>query len=263
MYIYICVCAGLLTTAQNDTTSYNGTWDLITHVNQNMFINFIHTIYICLFGESPLFWALVLFVIWCHMYLPIYIYIQTWIFQVFLRPASNHRGKTYHIISDFRKRIWFQKKTSVTSWFAPQVKGILHKRIGVKTWSGAKCITYWGKSQTLSAEFTKKTVPSNKYHHIYVCVYIYVDIYIYIYMYILYQRRESWFHENLDFHCGRAETGHTLRHHRPWLHPIPSPWKPVMVEVMLPLKSRAFPANHLRLKGIDYINLYTVIYSNI
>ena len=106
--IYICVCAGFLTTAQNDTTSYNGTWDLITHVNQNMFINFIHTIYylyMSLWGVSSILSTCIYlsYDVIC-IYLYIYIHTHTWIFQVFLRPASNHRGKTYHIISDFRKR---------------------------------------------------------------------------------------------------------------------------------------------------------------
>ena len=189
----------------------------------------------------------------------LYIYIYTWIFQVFLRPASNHRGKTYHIISDFRKRIWFPKKHLSLLGLHLKWKGYYTSGLGSKP-EVVLNVSRIGESPKLCLQNSAKRQPhpirSNKYHHIYVCIYIYMLTYIYVY--ILYQRRESWLHENLDFHCGRAETGHTLRHHRPWLHPIPSPWKPVMVEVMLPLKSRAFPANHLRLKGIDYINLYNI-----
>ena len=268
IYIYICACRSFdYGTKWYCTTSYNGTWDLITHVNQNMFINFIHTIYIQYVSLGSLLYSehLYLFVIWCHMYLSIYIYIYTWIFQVFLRPASNHRGKTYHIISDFRKRIWFQKKHLSLLGLHLKWKGYYTSGLGSKP-EVVLNVSRIGESPKLCLQNSAKRQPhpirSNKYHHIYVYIYIYIYvdiyIYIYIYVYILYQRRESWLHENLDFHCGRAETGHTLRHHRPWLHPIPSPWKPVMVEVMLPLKSRAFPANHLRLKGIDYINLYNI-----
>ena len=113
----------------------------------------------------------------------LYIYIYTWIFQVFLRPASNHRGKTYHIISDFRKRIWFPKKHLSLLGLHLKWKGYYTSGLGSKP-EVVLNVSRIGESPKLCLQNSAKRQPhpirSNKYHHIYVCIYIYICWHIYI-----------------------------------------------------------------------------------
>ena len=148
-------------------------------------LNFIHTIYRCLLGESPLFWALVLI---CHMmsYVFIYIYMHTWIFQVFLRPASNHRGKTYHIISDFRKRIWFQIKHLSLLGLHLKWKGYYTSGLGSKP-EVVLNVSRIGESPKLCLQNSAKRQPHPISTIILLCIYIYICWHIYIYVYSVFK----------------------------------------------------------------------------